>query len=453
MTKEEENSSNSGLQVKVSKYGSPRIASLLKKTVFGTEGKLRYTQNDIVDRIKSQANIQFIEILKGKRVLGTVGMANRPVVHGDEPMLSQYVRYLSIAQPFNSKKRTVNHKSAEKKQRSGTLRESIANEITIHFEQPYLDSDRQGMFYSYVESANLNSRNLCLSMGFEPARKVETLLFSRFSPNQQKTIHNIAEEEQDQVKEELQKFYNDYSFYFEDKIFHAGFYLVKKEKNKIIGGLRAVPVNWKLIDYPGFEGWLMRDILPYLPLTNRLFQPDKLTFLAFDYAWHEPNHEHVIPELMSHCCSLFGIHLGMIWGDMHSDLIKNLKSGNQLGFIHSVVGSVYADLMIRPINFYPKVEDEVEELIEEKGETESQEAEKSENQEKESTSEPPTSEDIVINEDVENSNDSNSNELDEESELEPDIDNSDSESDQNEKIDQLIKILQKPVFVSALDMT
>ena len=94
----------------------------------------------------------------------------------------------------------------------------------------------------------------------------------------------------------------------------------------------------------------MRDILPYIPFTNRLFPPDVLKFLAFDYAWHKPGYYHLIPELMSHCCSLFGINLGMIWGDSESELIKQLKIGNHLGFIHSIVGSVYADLMVRYID-------------------------------------------------------------------------------------------------------
>lgn len=94
----------------------------------------------------------------------------------------------------------------------------------------------------------------------------------------------------------------------------------------------------------------MRDILPYIPFTNRLFLPDVLKFLAFDYGWHKPGYNHLIPELMSHCCSLFEINLGMIWGDSQSELIKPLKIGNHLGFIHTIVGSVYADLMVRYID-------------------------------------------------------------------------------------------------------
>ena len=37
----------------------------------------------------------------------------------------------------------------------------------------------------------------------------------------------------------------------------------------------------------------------------------------------------------------------MIWGDSQLELIRQLNIGNYLGFILSIVGLVYADLMVR----------------------------------------------------------------------------------------------------------
>ncbi len=454
MKEKVEQENTSGLQVKVSRHGSPRIAQLLQKTVFGTEGKLRYQQKEIVERIKSQANVQFIEILKSTRVLGTVGMANRLVSNGDDSIHSLYVRYLSIAQPFKSRKQTSAQKNRRIRERKGSLRNLIANEITSHFEEPFIENERTGAFYAYVESANINSRNLCISMGFHPTRKIETLLFSRFNPGQKRSIHNIADDEQDNVREQLKAFYRDYSFYFEDRIFQTGFYLVKKEKGKIIGGIRAVPVNWHLVDYPGFEGWLMQDVLPHLPFTNRLFQPDILKFIAFDYAWHLPDREHVIPQLMSHCCSLFGINLGMIWGDMKSGLIKNLKSGNDLGFVHSIIGSVKADLMVRPINFTKDGENGDEEIDEELEfplkEDESFEIESNERDKSDETEN--------IEKSTESIEEENESELTESEVVRSDdkIEPQSGDETSGEKKDDLKglrEILKRPIFVSALDMT
>ncbi len=448
MYKENKIESDHGLKVKVSKHGSPRIANLLKNTVFGTEGKLRYRQQEIASRLKSQPHIQFIEILKGTRVLGTVGISNRTVFHGDTSMRTLYVRYLSIAHAFKSKKKQSFKPSVSSRTKKGQLRELITNKITSHFEQPFIEFKQNGLFYAYVESANINSKKLCISMGFEPTRKIETLLFSRFNPTQKKTISNISEFEIDEVKEHLQSFYHNYSFYFEDQVFRKGFYFVKKERGQIIGGIRATPVNWELVDYPGLEGWLMRDILPYIPFTNRLFPPDVLKFLAFDYAWHKPGYYHLIPELMSHCCSLFGINLGMIWGDSESELIKQLKIGNHLGFIHSIVGSVYADLMVRYID-HQKInsidiesKNEESDFVDENSmNNDSFDIIDSNNQ---------ISEESVY---IEPENDNNTPNFDLDEIIRSKVIQLEKETLEEEKNKYMQEILKQPVFVSALDMT
>jgi|GEM_PF-525260 len=423
-----------GLQIKVSKHGSPRIAQLLQNTIFGTEGKLRYRQQEIFNRIRNQANIQFIEVLKSNRVLGTVGMARRNVRYADKSINSLYVRYLSVAQSFKTKNQSSQNSKNRKRNKGGILRELIGAEITNHFESPFIENEENGIFYAYVESANSNSRNLCMSMGFEPARKVETLIFSRFNPIQRKSIQNISEEEQDEVLKQLREFYKDHSFYFEDQLFTSGFYLVKKEGEKIVGGIRAHPVHWELVEYPGFEGWLMRDFLPYLPLTSRLFQPGVFKFLAFDYAWHTPGYEHLIPQMMSHCCSLFGINAGMIWGDMSSELIKDLKTGNELGFIHSVVGSVYADLMIRPINSGTKKDQGIE-------------SQETDDPELEFSSKDDSIEETVSKQGLEEETEKH------EASGEKESDPPKKKSGESEKFRELKEILKQPVFVSALDMT
>lgn len=192
----------------------------------------------------------------------------------------------------------------------------------------------------------------------------------------------------------------------------------------------------------------MRDILPYIPFTNRLFLPDVLKFLAFDYGWHKPGYNHLIPELMSHCCSLFEINLGMIWGDSQSELIKPLKIGNHLGFIHTIVGSVYADLMVRYIDHQKINSIDIE----------------SKNGESDFVDENSMNNDSF---DIIDSN----NQISEESvdiELEPDNITSnfdveeikrsqviqlEKETREDEKNNYIQEILKQPVFVSALDIT
>ena len=151
---------------------------------------------------------------------------------------------------------------------------------------------------------------------------------------------------------------------------------------------------------------------------------------------------------MSHCCSLFGINLGMIWGDSQSELIKQLKIGNHLGFIHSIVGSVYADLMVRYIDHQKISSIDIE----------------SKNKESDFVDENSINNDSF---DIINSN----NQISEESvDIEPENDNNtpnfyldeiirskviqlEKETLEEEKNKYMQEILKQPVFVSALDMT
>lgn len=124
---------------------------------------------------------------------------------------------------------------------------------------------------------------------------------------------------------------------------------------------------------------------------------------------------------------------------MHSGLIKNLKTGNQLGFIHSIIGSVYADFMVRPINFI-KDEEEMDDAIDE-------ELEFPLKDEATEVDEEPVLEELY---ETAETDDLESNE-----ELTDDGEEEQVESVETKKdeLDGLREILKQPVFVSALDMT
>lgn len=272
---------SSDLKISIQDSGSPKIAALLDSTIYGTNGKLRYRQKEIVDRMNSQTDIEFIEISKRERVLGTAGIISRPTYTGSMLLNCRYVRYLSISRGFNNqnkrtKKENTSHHTKPLKKNS--LKHRIGAKITEHFEAPFLQNNRKGAFYAFVEGENRNSRELCLSMGFTPIRKVHTLLFSRFNPTPHKEVSTASETDQEIVRKKLATFYKNYAFYFEDRIFSNGVYLLLKRNHTIIAGIRAIPVHWQVVDYPGLEGWLMRKVLPHLPLTNRLFSPTNFAF-------------------------------------------------------------------------------------------------------------------------------------------------------------------------------
>lgn len=330
---------------------SPEIISLLEQTIFGTKGKVRYRQKHIVDRMTSQTNIEFIQIQKRDRILGTTGVVTRSTTGFKNGIKSLYIRYLSVNNPFRKNEKKQGARKPSKRTRvANQLKTLIGDQITGHFEKPVIEANEKAAFYAYVESENFNSKELCINLGFYPTRKVATVLFSRFFPKTSSHISLVQEKEKELIQSNLAKCYSNHSFYFEDQLFESGSYLVLKKENTIVAGIRCKAVNWEIVEVPGFTGFLMQNILPYLPLTNRLFNPKNLNFLAFDYSWSADHNIQHILELMEHACSTFGIYMGMYWGDLDDKTTTQLVTSKKLGFLNSIKGTVTAEVMLRFIN-------------------------------------------------------------------------------------------------------
>ena len=103
----------------------------------------------------------------------------------------------------------------------------------------------------------------------------------------------------------------------------------------------------------------MQQVLPRLPFFNRIFNPKKLQFLAFDSIWYKYDRSEFITEIMEHACSCFEVNMGMIWGDEESKVITKLQASKKLGFLHRVNGAVKAKLMVRTINMGNEEEKEL----------------------------------------------------------------------------------------------
>lgn len=357
---EKSSKKNSELKVVTKSGSSTEILSLLENTIFGTKGKVRYQQKHIADGILSQKNIEFIQIEKGDRILGTAGVVTRSTSGLKNNIKSLYIRYLSVNNPFRKKeKKRLAHTPSKKKRVTNHLKKMIGDEITSHFEKPVVESEEKAAFYAFVESENFNSKELCINLGFYPTRQVSTVLFSRFYPKKSSTVFKAENSDKDKIRDQLTSYYQDHSFYFEDRLFESGIYFVLKKEDQIVAGLRCKPVNWKIVEVPGISGFFMKNVLPYLPLTSRLFNPKNLNFLAFDYAWSSIQGSSFILELMNHACSSFQIHLGMLWGDKQSSLITELKKSKKLGFLNTINGEVTAEVMLRFINMDEKEQTEL----------------------------------------------------------------------------------------------
>lgn len=328
---------------------SSGVLKLLKNTVLGTPGKLRYQHTEVEKKIQSLKNIQFIEIKKRTRVLGTAAIVNRSISLNKSNMKALYVRYLSVYVPNRSTKNqnpTINPKT----NRRSKIRNEISSIFTSELEKPFQETNQEGLFYAYVENDNILSKKLCSSFGFESIRTILTLLFSRFSPKSNSNISEIDVTDLADFKSDVQEFYADHNFVYTDDLENLGLCFTYKVNGKNLAGLRAIPIKWKIVEIPGLKGFIMQNILPKIPFFNRIFNPDKLEFLAFDSLWYKEKNHDYIEKIMEHACAMYKINMGMTWGDENSKVTKKLLETNKLGFLHKINGKVRAMLMIRPVN-------------------------------------------------------------------------------------------------------
>lgn len=343
---------DSNLTVTTHKGVSKSILSLLKKTVLGTPGKLRYKHTETENTVKKLSGLRFIQIKKRTRVLGTAGFIERNISFDSASLRATYVRYLSVFNPFKNQKKSKQKKVVNKTQ--SALRNDIENIFKEELERPFKISDQKGLFYAYVESDNSHSRDLCSSFGFKIIREINTFLFSRFFPKKQKDVIRINNNGYEMFRESLCQFYKEHNFVFTDSLEDFGTCFVLNHGGKKVAGIRAIQVHWKIVEMPGFKGFLMLKVLPRIPFFNRLFQPDKLKFLAFDNLWFQEKHSDKVQKLMEHACSELGYYMGMIWQDAGSITTKSLLTKNKLGLLHKINGAVKADLMARYINMNPE---------------------------------------------------------------------------------------------------
>lgn len=339
---------DSNLTVTTQEGISESILSLLKKTVLGTPGKLRYRHTETEKNVEKFSNLSFIQIRKRDRVLGTAGFIERNITFGSSTLKALYVRYLSVFNPFKSSKQS-DHKVAATRKKN-PLRIEIERIFKEELEKTFKSSGKSGVYYAYVEADNLLSKELCQSFGFKEIRVINTFLFSRFFPKEKKNVVKIDDNEYGSFRGCLRHFYKEHNFVFTDSLEDFGTCFILKENGDEVAGIRAIPVQWEIVEIPGFKGFLMLKVLPKIPYFNRIFNPDKLKFLAFDSLWYHEGHSDKPQKLMEHACSELGFYMGMIWEDQESITSKAFLTKNKMGLLHKINGIVSADLMIRDIN-------------------------------------------------------------------------------------------------------
>jgi hypothetical protein len=340
----------SGLEVKVSDHANEGIIDVLEHAVQGSDGGLRFSLQNIPQRIAAYGNrIRFVSLYRKNQVKGTVGACFRITGQGHLQYAATYIRYLAFQSYYQAdigwrhRQKTVIKAEKEDSFKQKTLELLTKPHL---FDLPDLYENDRHVMYAFVESMNERSKNLVTQAGYEQIRSFLTVAFSRFSPGSDSRVQRLSEEERPEMESLLKDFYREYAFFMTDYAFHQGKYYVLKEGNEIIAGVLAIPTAYKVYDVPGVWGWVMMKVLPWVPYFRRLFRPGEFRYLVFDALYCRKGKEEVLATLFESACAKEGFNTGLMWLDDHSELYDLVRLEVKLGPLNRMLnakpGLVYA---------------------------------------------------------------------------------------------------------------
>ena len=336
------------LEVRRVRKADEDIISLLKSTVLGSEGGMRYSMQNTEERIKSYGDgLTFMALYKKSSLKGVIGVCSRKTLNRGVPYNSAYLRYLAIHSAFQTE--NAPEQRAERISQAG---DSFKQKILSVIRDPnHVTGEEQGnesphVMYAYVESRNERSRNLVNQSGYEYIRSFLTVAFSRFNPKPVPSVTRLNPEEEPAMTRLLEDFYRDYCFYTDEFSFYGHRYYVLRKNGEIVAGVGAIPAQYRVVNVPGLWGWLMMKVLPRTPMFRRLFRPEEFRYVILNAIYCREGSEDLLPDLFEGVCAEEGYHTALTWLDDHSGLYETLRTNRRMGALNRMLnakpGLVYA---------------------------------------------------------------------------------------------------------------
>lgn len=335
-------SSNSDNELEVTTSTSPdaETVQLIKSTVYGVDGGLRYRHQDTEERVANLITPEFFSIKADDKLLGTSAYCYRDVSCNGNKYEGTYIRYFAVAAG----------------QRSKGIGTQIMNYAFDHFDSLHTEPS---VWYAYIEMENIRSMKVSKGKGVMPIGKFRTLFFSRFFPKKQSDVQRAKEEDKALILELLQKQYANHAFVSFQRIFFNNNYFVIKKNNEIVAGVQCNKVSWIFDNVPGFSGWLTMKVIPHLPILGRLSQPKDYKFSSFEGIYCKEGHEADLIRLFEHVLAEHGTYTGMAWMDEKCPVSERIRKHGNMGFLSKVQKSPPASIVA---DFRNTSQEEIEEF-------------------------------------------------------------------------------------------
>ena len=296
--------------------GVPQSAlDLLLENSIGSAG-LVYEHLNTPEHVSQLSNPTTISLQKSGRMLGIGIFCQVEVKVRQHAYNCYYVRYFSASQSIRG--HGLMKKFGEKAMK--LIRES-ENIPTI--------------FYASIENMNISSFKVVSNSGYRTIRNISTIGLSRFFPKKSSKIKKAETgAEKASILDHLTAFYSGHSMVQFTKIFHQNDYYYLEENGEMVAGMQVHRINWRVKKMPGLSGKIILNVVPHVPLINRVFNPRKFDFLALEGIWFKPGHEQHFHQLLEGLLAENKLHTALWWMDESCPVLQQLKQYGQFGFIH-----------------------------------------------------------------------------------------------------------------------
>ncbi|CAG5086350.1 GNAT family N-acetyltransferase [Parvicella tangerina] len=284
------------------------IRGLLANTVYGTKGGLRLKHKDTVWKLDELIDPDFHALYDAGNLVGVVVYSKRRAKFGGSEMNCMYIRYFSVSPDYQ-----------------GLGVAKYLTEVAVKNYRKTLQEPT--VVYAFIEAKN--TRSVAVGDYFDPLSLgyFSPIYFSRFFPkkieftcNDKKVFHE----------------------YYPDKKLLNFEYARPSDKNASYCSLlldnryaavRYYPVSWEVLDYPS-NNWLMKKLLPNIPVIRKLVEGKELNFIAVDaLSWDS---DELLLKVFEQILAENKLNKLFVFADLKDERFKALRDSKSLGFMSKI---------------------------------------------------------------------------------------------------------------------
>ena len=294
------------------------VISFFEQTNWGSAGAV-YERKNSSELVRQLKNPYLFAVQKGEVIVGTAVFCHTtPLVLGSS-YNCYIIRYFAASEVIRGKKLM--------KYYAGKVMEVVRNEEI-----------EKTIYVGCVEKGNIRSYKVVENAGYEPLGSLSVSAFSRFFPKAQKNVERVqTQSEKSEVQDRVRKFYTKHVLVHFDYLFLKDNYFVMREQGEIVAGCQLHRVHWAINNMPGLMGKIIMHVLPNIPFINKLFNPKRFEFLAFEGIYFKHGREDTLLKLFEGLLHREKMNSALFWMGENCPYKEIIQKHGNLGLMEHFV--------------------------------------------------------------------------------------------------------------------